>query len=162
MTIRDASAGDAAAIAAIYSHYIAHTAVSFELEPVDGGEMRARLQEVRTQGLPWIVAEEDGRIVGYAYATRWRARAAYRESVESSVYLAPDAAGKGFGRALYDALLPALRNAGLHTVIGGITLPNAASVALHEALGFVHVGTFREVGHKFGQRIDVGYWQKML
>ncbi len=160
--IRDAVAHDAAAIAAIYNHYIAHTVVSFELEPIDAEDMRMRLQDVLAQGLPWIVAEEDRSIVGYAYASRWRARAAYRESVESSVYLAPEATGRGMGRALYDALLPKLRAAGLHTVIGGITLPNAASVALHEALGFTHVGTFREVGHKFGARIDVGYWQKPL
>ena len=108
------------------------------------------------------MAEQGGLVVGYAYATRWRARAAYRESVESSVYLAPEATGRGLGRALYDVLLPELRGSGLHAVIGGITLPNAASVALHEALGFTHVGTFREVGYKFGRRIDVGYWQKQL
>ena len=139
--IREAVADDAVALCAIYNHYIAHTAVSFELDPVGVDDMRARLQDVLTQRLPWIVAEQGGLVVGYAYATRWRARAAYRESVESSVYLAPEATGRGLGRALYDVLLPELRGSGLHAVIGGITLPNAASVALHEALGFTHVGT---------------------
>jgi L-amino acid N-acyltransferase YncA len=160
--IRDADADDAPGICALYNHYVAHTVVTFELDPVAHGDMRARIEGVRAQGLPWLVAEDGDGITGYAYAAPWRTRAAYRHSVESSVYLAPHATGLGLGRTLYTALIDALRQRDVHAVIGGAALPNAASVALHESLGFVHVGTFREVGHKFGRWIDVGYWQRRM
>ncbi len=161
--IRDARAADAARLAAIYNHYVAQTAVTFEVDPIDTNEMQGRVAAVQGDGLPWLVAGDDaGDVIGYAYATRWRARAAYRHSVESSVYLAPAAVGRGIGRSLYQRLLERLRADGLHTVIGGAALPNPASVALHEALGFTQVAHLREVGRKFDRWIDVGYWQLRL
>jgi L-amino acid N-acyltransferase YncA len=160
--IRPAAAPDAAAICAIYNPYIATTTISFEEAPVTEADMAQRLADVAAAGLPWLVACENGRVAGYAYATKWRVRAAYRHTVESSVYLARDAVGRGLGRALYAALLDDLRRRGLYLVIGGIALPNEASIKLHEAMGFRKVAHFAEVGMKFGRRIDVGYWQRTL
>lgn len=162
MSIRDAVADDAAAIAAIYNHYVLTTSISFEEQAVTDSEMQQRIADIQRSGLPWLVAELDGVLVGYAYATKWRVRHAYRFSVESSVYLAPDLAGKGLGTALYQQLLERLSASGYHLVIGGVALPNAASVALHEKMGFEKVAQFREVGFKFGRWIDVGYWEKSL
>jgi len=164
--IRPARSGDAAAIAAIYNHYVLESAISFEEVAVDAGAMAQRIAEVQAAGLPWLVAEtpaDDGmRMLGYAYATKWRVRHAYRYSVETSVYLAPDAAGRGVGSALYEDLLAHLKQAGCHLAIGGIALPNAASIALHEKHGFEKVAHFKEVGFKFGEWRDVGYWQRLL
>ena len=162
MTIRPATPQDAAAIAAIYNPYIAETTISFEEEPVGMEEMRGRIAAVQDGGLPWLVLERDGEIAGYAYATKWRVRHAYRFSVETSVYLAPRHAGKGAGTALYTALLEILREAGCHLAIGGIAQPNAASVALHEKMGYRKVAHFGEVGFKFGRWIDVAYWERRL
>jgi len=162
MQIRDAVADDAKAIAAIYNPFIANTTISFEEEPVSDAAMAQRIADVQAGGLPWLVAERDGKVAGYAYATKWRVRHAYRFSVESSVYLAPECAGQGLGTALYVALLEQLRARGCHLVIGGIALPNEASVALHERMGYEKVAHFREVGFKFGRWLDVGYWQKTL
>lgn len=160
--VREARDADATRIAAIYNHYVVDDIATFETEPVAAADMAARMAAVVEAGLPWLVAARDGAIAGYAYAARWRPRAAYRRSVEVSVYLAQDATGRGLGRALYERLLDALRERGVHAAIGGVALPNAASVALHERLGFVQVAHFREVGHKFGRWIDVGYWQLRL
>jgi phosphinothricin acetyltransferase len=162
MNLRDAIPDDAPAIAAIYNPYITGTTISFEEEPVHDAEMARRVAEVQAAGLPWLVAELDGAVVGYAYATKWRVRHAYRHSVESSVYLAPAAERRGVGTALYEALLERLRAGGYHLVIGGIALPNAASVALHEKMGYEKAAHFKEVGYKFGRWLDVGYWQKNL
>lgn len=160
--VRAAGAGDAAAIAAIYNHFVLHSAISFEEEAVSADNMAQRIDDVQRASLPWLVAERDGALLGYAYATKWRVRHAYRFSVETSVYLAPDAAGHGTGSMLYAALLEQLRQAGCHLVIGGIALPNPASIALHEKFGFEKVAHFKEVGFKFGAWRDVGYWQKIL
>jgi phosphinothricin acetyltransferase len=108
------------------------------------------------------VWEEDGAIAGYAYATEWKERSAYRFSVESTVYVAPGLAGRGIGTRLYEALLAELQRRKVHCVIGGISLPNDASVALHERLGFVKIGHFKEVGWKFDRWVDVGYWELVL
>ena len=159
--IREATAGDAVAIAAIYNHYVNHDIATFELEAVAAEAMRERIAAVQAQGLPWLAAAEEGVVRGYAYAAPWRARAAYRHSVETSIYLAPGAGGRGLGRRLYQALLAALPSH-VHAAIGGVSLPNPASVALHERLGFGKVAHFHEVGRKFGRWIDVGYWQRML
>ena len=115
-----------------------------------------------TAALPWFVCETDGRVSGYAYASPWKSRSAYRRSVESTVYVAPHSAGHGIGSMLYRALISDLRERDLHTVIGGIALPNAASVALHEKMGFRKVAEFAEVGWKFERYIAVGYWQLLL
>jgi phosphinothricin acetyltransferase len=160
--IRPASPADAARICAIYNHYVTTTTVSFEEEPVGAPEMAQRIADVAAANLPWLVLEVDGELAGYAYATKWRVRPAYRHSVESSVYLDRAYAGRGFGRALYGALLDALRARELHLVIGGIALPNDASAGLHEALGFRKVAHFSEVGKKFGHWVDGGYWELRL
>jgi phosphinothricin acetyltransferase len=158
--VRPATAADAEAIARIYGHYVANTTISFEEVAVPAAEMAQRIDEVLSASLPWLVAEQGGRLVGYAYAGKWKGRCAYRHSVETSVYVDPAFTGRGIGRQLYRALLQLLRERSIHAVIGGIALPNAASVALHESMGFSKVAHFREVGYKFGQWIDVGYWQK--
>jgi len=160
-TLRPATLEDAPAICAIYNHYVAHTIISFEEQAVSHQDMATRIRDV-TATLPWLVCEEDGRIVGYAYATKWRVRAAYRRSVEASVYLEKDCRGRGLGRFLYSALLGKLRELGMHCVIGGVTQPNEASVRLHESLGFTKVAQFREVGNKFGVWLDVAYWELIL
>jgi phosphinothricin acetyltransferase len=160
-TLRDASAADADAITAIYNHYVATTTISMENDPVSSGDMASRIAGIRDAGLPWLVLVEDGRLCGYAYASQWRARPGYRHAVESSVYIDPALRGRGHGLALYRALLARL-DGRFHTVIGGIALPNAASIALHERLGFRQVACFHEVGHKFGGWVDVGYWQLTL
>lgn len=160
--MREARVDDADAIAAIYNHYVLTTSISFEETEVSAIDMAGRIADVQAAGLPWLVAEIDGAVAGYAYATKWRVRHAYRFSVESSVYLAPDSAGKGIGAKLYGVLLERLRAGGYHLAIGGIALPNAASVALHEKMGFEKVAHFSEVGFKFGRWTDVGYWQLAL
>jgi L-amino acid N-acyltransferase YncA len=162
IALRVASAQDAAAIVAIYNHYIATTTISFEESAVEVDDMAQRIGAVLAAGLPWLVAVEDGKILGYAYATKWRVRHAYRFSVESSVYLAQDAAQRGVGTRLYVALIELLRAGNCHLVIGGIALPNDASIALHEKLGFAKVAHFNEVGYKFARWLDVGYWQLNL
>jgi phosphinothricin acetyltransferase len=160
--IRSASPADAAAICAIYNHYVTTTTITFEEDAVAESDMAQRIADVAAAGLPWLVVEIGGRVVGYAYATRWRVRPAYRYSVESTVYVDKAYGGQGMGRALYAALLDALRQRDLHLVIGGIALPNEASVGLHENLGFHKVAHFSEVGMKFGRWVDVGYWELNL
>lgn len=159
--IRDAKSRDAEQIAAIYNHYIEHTIITFEEEPLSVAIMAERIAQVVVHH-PWLVDEEHGTIRGYAYATQFRPRASYRHSAESTVYLAPNETGRGLGSALYGALLERLRRDGLHNVLGGIALPNPASVALHEKLGFAKVAHFQQVGRKFDTWIDVGYWQLPL
>lgn len=159
--IRPATSADADAIAAIYNHFVATTTISFEEAPVPASEMAARIDSVSAQ-LPWLVYERDGAVIGYAYATPWRVRSAYRFSVESTVYVAPDCPRQGIGRQLYAALLNALRARGIQVVLGGIAQPNPGSVALHEHAGFRKVAHFSRVGRKFDQWIDVGYWELQL
>ena len=159
VTVRTARSGDAAQIAAIYNHYVCKSVVTFEEKPVNVGEVRVRIRMIRALGLPWIVAETGGEVVGYAYANKWKERAAYRNSVETTVYLRADSTGRGIGRVLYARLIADLRALCLHAIIGGIALPNAASIGLHESLGFKKVAHFEQVGRKFDRWIDVGYWQ---
>ena len=160
--IRPASRADAARICAIYNYYVNGTTISFEETPVDAAGMADRIDDVIAAGLPWLVLTEDDAIIGYAYATKWRARPAYRHAVESTIYLDAELAGQGHGMRLYASLLDELRTRGLHTVIAGIAQPNARSVRLHERLGFAKVAHFSEVGFKLGMWIDVGYWQMRL
>jgi len=160
--IRPATGSDVAAITSIYNHYILHTVVTFEEEPISAMAMAGRMDVTASARLPWLVAEQKGRVIGYAYAGKWSGRCSYRFSVESTVYLDPSETGQGFGTTLYEALLNNLRDQSMHVVIGGIALPNPASVALHERFGFRKVAHFREVGFKFNRWIDVGYWQTEL
>jgi phosphinothricin acetyltransferase len=162
MAIRPAGPADAAAIAAIYNHYVNHTVITFEEEPVSAAEIARRIEEIRSMSLPWLVAEIAGRIVGYAYATKWRARSAYRFSAEITIYLAHEDVRRGVGSSLYGQLFRLLQARGIHAVVGGIALPNDASVALHEKFGMRKVAHFEEVGFKFDRWIDVGYWQRTL
>jgi len=162
MDLRDATADDAGAIAAIYNPYVVGTCVTFDTDPLSADDMRARIAAAPAAGLPWLVATEAGRIVGYACASRWKGRWAYRYSVETTIYLEPSGTRRGMGRVLYAALIERLRERGIHAVIGGIALPNEASVALHERLGFEQVAHFRRVGFKLDRWIDVGYWQLLL
>lgn len=160
--IRLATIGDADAVAAIYNLYVADSTITFETEPVTDVEMAARISEAMSTNLPWLVAVGDGAVLGYAYASKWKGRCAYRFSVESTVYLDPAQQGQGIGKTLYAALIGELRARSLHAVIGGIALPNDASIALHERLGFEKVAQFKEVGFKQERWIDVGYWQLLL
>ena len=161
MTIRPCIASDAARVRDIYNHYVRETVITFEEEPVSEREMAERIRDV-TARWPWLVGEENGVVTGYAYASAWKTRSAYRFSVESTVYVAAEHCGRGIGTQLYRALLAALREQKIHYVTGGIALPNPASVALHERLGFRKIGHFSEVGFKFGRWVDVGYWELIL
>ena len=160
--IRPADGADADALGAIYNHYVTQTVATFEEQALSAAEVVARIQAVQAMALPWLIAEQDGTVLGYAYATRWKQRASYRLSTETTVYLQPGCSGRGIGSALYEQLLRALRARGIHTAVGGIALPNEASVALHEKFGFEKVAQFREIGFKLGRWVDVGYWQKIL
>lgn len=162
LRIRGASAVDAAAIARIYNYYVQNTVITFEEEPVAAEAMATRMAEIENGALPWLVAELDDAVVGYACATKWKVRSAYRNSVETTIYLEQGHEGRGIGTRLYAELLSLLRAKGLHVAIGGAALPNAASVALHEKLGFERVATFRQVGFKHDKWVDVAYWQLLL
>jgi phosphinothricin acetyltransferase len=156
--IRMAREADAAAIAAIYAPFVRDTAVSFEMVPPTADEMVERMRKTLAIA-PYLVSEDDRGITGYAYAGQWRPRAAYQWSTEVSVYLDPRAHGRGIGTRLYRVLLDLVRVQGYRMALGGVTLPNAASVALHEKFGFERVATYRSVGFKFGAWHDVGWWQ---
>jgi phosphinothricin acetyltransferase len=160
--VRPAKPADSEAVARIYNHYVRETVVTFEEEEVSSRDMAGRMDEVAGVGLPWLVAEREGSTIGYAYAARWHRRSAYRYSAETTVYLDPGHTGKGAGAFLYKELMAVLRGQSIRQVIGVIALPNPASIALHERLGFSKVGHFHEVGFKFGRWIDVGYWQASL
>ena len=163
MTIRDAEVKDAGGIAEIYNYYIEHTHVTFEETSVGETDIRSRIEETLSENLPYLVAlDEAEKLVGYAYASKWKGRCAYRYSVEVTVYLCQQATGKGWGKKLYKALFTKLKDQGYHVAMGGISLPNDASVALHESLGMTKVAHFKEVGFKFKKWVDVGYWQGML
>jgi L-amino acid N-acyltransferase YncA len=152
---------DAAACAAIYAPSVAESAASFEDVPPDAAEFARRIESVSAR-YPWLVAEVDGAVAGYAYASPHRARAAYRWAVESAVYVGAEHRGRGLGKRLYAALFELLTRQGIRTVCAGVTLPNDVSVALHEACGFQPVGIYRRIGYKLGRWHDVGWWQREL
>jgi phosphinothricin acetyltransferase len=159
--VRVATPADASAIQAIYAPMVLDTVISFELTPPTVDETAARIATTLPV-YPYLAAELDGSVVGYAYASQHRAREAYRWSVDVTVYVNPAAHRKGIGRALYQRLLPILENQGFHAAYAGIAIPNAASIGIHETLGFTHIGTYPEVGFKHGQWHSVGYWRKPL
>jgi len=161
LVVRPVRPGDAAGVRAVYAPIVEQTFISFEEEPPGVDEMGRRIAAV-TATHPYFVAERNGTLLGYCYGSQHRARAAYRHSAEVTVYVGEQARGQGVGRALYSALLPELTARGFHMAYGGIALPNDASIALHEAMGFTHLGVFREVGFKLGVWRDVGWWQRSL
>jgi L-amino acid N-acyltransferase YncA len=152
---------DAAACAAIYAPYVRDTVISLEEQPPGEDDMRGRIERV-SRRYPWLIAERDGEIAGYAYGSLHRERAAYRWTADVTVYLALAHYRRGIGRALYTALFGLLLRQGVFVVCAGITLPNEASVALHESLGFTAVGVYRGVSWKLGAWHDVGWWQLPL
>jgi len=159
--IRDGQPRDGEALAAIYAPFVEQSWVSFETEAPSADEMARRIADYGASHA-WLVAESDGQIAGYAYASPHRVRAAYATSADIAIYIAPHAQGQGVGRALYTALFDRLKARSIHAVFAGIALPNAASIALHEAMGMVPVGIYREVGWKLGGWRDVGWWQRLL
>lgn len=161
LTIRDATAQDAAPCARIYGFYVRHTHVSFETDPPDVAEMARRIAAYADRHA-WLVAERGGTVVGFAYGSPYSPRPAYRWSVETSVYLEPGLRRTGAGRALYEALLDRLAARGYRRVVAGLALPNDASLGLHVALGFEVVGTLRRIGWKHGSWRDVMRLQKDL
>jgi L-amino acid N-acyltransferase YncA len=160
-TIRLAHSNDASMLHAIYAPFVINTPISFELVPPTEQEMRQRIEQI-LQTHPWLVCEEQGEILGYAYASQHRTRQAYQWSVDVSAYVHERWRGKGIGKALYTSLFALLRLQGFYNVYAGIALPNAASVALHEAMGMRQVGVYSQVGYKQGRWHDVGWWQKTL
>jgi phosphinothricin acetyltransferase len=162
MLIRDATPErDAAACAAIYAPYVTDTVISLEESPPTEAEFAGRIQDV-IQTHPWIVAEDENEVIGYAYAARHRVRASYRWAADVAVYVAGDRHRRGVGRALYETLFPLLVAQGFRIACAGVTLPNQASVGLHEALGFRSVGVYRNIGFKHGAWWDVGWFQLIL
>ncbi|MFT7559732.1 MAG: L-amino acid N-acyltransferase YncA [Flavobacteriales bacterium] len=151
---------DIRSITDIYNYYISETVVTFETETITPNVMAGRISNIQANELPWLVAEdEQGKVIGYAYADKWKDRFAYRFSIEVTVYLSPDTSGKGVGTKLYEALFNELRLRSVRSVIACIALPNPASIRLHEKFGLKKVGHFKEVGYKFDQWLDVAYWQ---
>lgn len=157
MEIRVATQEDAPTIQAIYAPVVESTAISFEEVPPNVEEMEHRIEKT-LQNYPWLVAIREGQVIGYAYASQHRVRAAYRWAVDVTVYIAENARRTGVGRSLYERLLPILVQQGYRSAYAGISQPNEGSVGLHEALGFHHIGTFPNVGYKLGKWHDVGYW----
>ncbi len=159
--IRAATIEDSSSIASIYNEFITHSTATFELDPVPDSEMATRISTLQGK-YPWLVAIKNNSVIGYAYASSWKLRAAYRHTVESTIYLHPEHRQQGVGEYLYNELLQILALGKYHSVIAGIALPNPASIHLHEKLGFQKVAHFREVGFKYGQWVDVGYWELIL
>lgn len=161
MTIRMAETGDVESMLDIYSPYVLETPISFELTPPSIAEFRSRLADT-LEKYPWLVCEAEGQIVGYAYAGAFKSRCAYGWSAESSIYVRKGFQSRGIGKDLYAKLLKILRTQGVVNVIGGMTIPNEASLKLHEHFGFEKVAQFKDVGYKLGSWWDVGYWQLQL
>jgi len=159
--IRSANLEDASDICRIYNFYVLNTIISFEEAPVSIDEMQQRILNT-LKDYPWLVFIEMNEVVAYAYATQWKSRQAYKNTVESAIYVRQGFEGKGIGKMLYSELMQILKEKNFHAVLGGIALPNDRSIALHEKLGFQKVGQLKEVGFKFGKWIDVGYWEKLL
>lgn len=163
MQIRPATPADVAGIAAIYAHHVRHGTASYEIDPPDDAEMAARLDKVQSAGWPWLVAEDaDGALLGYAYVSQFRDRAAYRYACENSIYIRHDFRGQGVGKALLAALVGAARDCGFRQLIAVIGGAEPASIAMHAALGFAHAGRLQAIGRKQGRWLDNVYMQLPL
>ena len=161
IAIRSATAADGASCAAIYAPYVRETAITFELDPPGAAEMAARISAAQAAHC-WLVLEEAGQVIGYAHAGAHNPRAAYARTASTGIYLAQDQRGRGLGQRCYQALIDELAGKGFHALIAIIALPNAASIALHEKLGFAQAGHLSEVGWKFDRWHDTGWWQRLL
>jgi len=159
--IRKAHPEDAEQICSICNYHVTNTIITFEEEAVTENEMKQRIATV-TLKYPWFVYEDGNSIAGYAYASQWRTRSAYRHTAETTVYLLEKFKGRGIGTSLYTQLIETMKGLGYHSLIGGIALPNDASIALHEKLNFKKVAHFEEVGFKLNRWVDVGYWELLL
>jgi phosphinothricin acetyltransferase len=161
--IRSVKHSDASKLVDIYNYYVANSIATFETETISPERMISRIKGIEKNSLPWLVIEDQSEsILGYAYASKWKERDAYRHSVEITVYLDHNLSAQGLGSQLYTALFYQLNSLAIHAAIAGVSLPNEASVALHEKFGMKKVAHFSEVGKKFGNWIDVGYWQVVL
>jgi len=162
--IRAATLEDLGVLTEIYNHYIIHSAITFDLHPFTAAERRAWFDDHRDTGPHrlLVATNEHGACVGYASSSRWRPKPAYNTTVEVSVYCHPDACGRGCGTALYTALFRALEHEDVHTIVAGVSLPNPASLTLHERFGFRPVGIFHAVGRKFDQFWDVAWFERPL
>ena len=160
--IRNATTADAAVLAEIYDYYVESTIITFESEPIGATYMAARISDIQGRELPWLVAENAGEIHGFALASPYRVRDAFRHTVETSIYLDPMITGHGWGTALYGQLIKRLRSLDIHAAVAAIALPNDPSIALHEKTGFINVGIMKEVGQQGDRWIDVGYWELVL
>ena len=159
--IRSVRISDAKDIVDIYNYYILNTNITFEEEEVTIKDMEDRIRE-KIKSNPWIVYEEDNKVIGYAYLSQWHNRSAYKFSKESSIYLDVNSKGKKIGIKLYEELLRLAKEYNVHTIVAGITIPNDASIGIHEKLGFEKIAEFKEIGFKDNQWLNVGYWQKVL
>jgi phosphinothricin acetyltransferase len=159
--IRSVKLSDASDICRIYNEYILKTVITFEENPLTVKEMELRIENI-IQSYPWLVYEENENVIGYTYAGKWKERSAYRFSVETGIYIDSKHIGRGIGTKLKSELLTILRERSIHSIICGIALPNPASIALCEKLGFIKVGQLKEVGFKHNKWVDVGYWELIL
>lgn len=159
--IRIASVSDASTVQKIYAPIVTDTAISFETEVPSVVEIEERIKNTLPQ-YPWLVCESDGEVIGFSYASTYRARVAYQWAVEVTVYVGQKFRGQGVGKDLYQALFEILKKQGYRTLVGGITIPNAGSVRVHESFGFRQVAVFKSIGYKMGAWHDVGFWQLEL
>ena len=159
--IRKAELKDSERICEIYNHYILNTAITFETEPVTPDEIRLRIEEI-SEEYPYYVYEEDGKVAGYCYLNKWHKRAAFKTTVENSIYLDPEYRGRGIGKRLLNHLIMNADTDRIHSIIACITLPNEGSVCMHEKAGFKKVSFLKEVGYKFDKWQDIGHWQLIL
>lgn len=159
--IRSVKISDAKDIVNIYNYYVLNTNITFEEEELTIKDMEDRIIE-KTKNHPWIVYEEDNKVIGYAHLSQWHNKSAYKFSNESSIYLDINSRGKKIGIKLYEELLRLAKEYNIHTIVAGITIPNDASIGIHERLGFEKIAEFKEIGFKNNQWLDVGYWQKIL
>jgi phosphinothricin acetyltransferase len=159
--LRPVTVNDARSICGIYNYYVKATAITFEEIPVSINEMEDRIRSAASK-YPWLVWEEEGETLGYAYVNKWKDRSSYRSSAENSIYIKSGAQGRGIGKKLFAALLGEAQQTGIHALVAGITLPNEQSVGLHEKFGFKKIAEFIEIGYKMNRWLNVGYWQLIL
>ena len=160
--IREAKLSDSGRITEIYNHYIENSVITFEEIIISDEEIKSRIEKIQKQNYPYIIYEEDNKLLGYAYVDKWRHRSAFDITLETSIYLDKDYLNKGIGKVLYKELIARTKKLNIHSLIGVISMPNKPSQKLHQELGFQLIGNFKEIGKKFNQFIDVEFWQLRL